>query len=242
MDWKWSNQTNRKKISLIQCALPKWKHQIWHCGENAAFSARLSMWQWRRHLQRLKLSLTILPSCQLRETLQLQNQHTNCRLWTQMRLIWCDSKSYMCRMKPRVKQTNVSSALGHLSDVCISFVFCFFWGDVIARLPGSIHLSLNLYIGKWKAHHASSVPSSADSALWHTLQDEFISAEPLHLWEIYEDVSFNWGPPSEVSSTLCVIDRRWHFIRWLFNLRAWQKSGTVRRLSPPRPLSRKQLL
>lgn len=158
-----------------------------------------------------------------------------------MRQIWCDIKSYMCRMKPCVKQADVSSTFGHLPDVCVIFFF-FFWGDVIARLPGSIHLSLNLYVGKWKAHHASSIPHSADLALWQTLQDEFISAESLHLWEIYEDVSFNWGPPSEVSSTLCAIDRRWHFIRWLFNLGAWQKSGTVMRLLPPHPHSRKQLL
>lgn len=80
-------------------------------------------------------------------------------------------------------------------SLSVFFFSFFFWGNVIACLPGSIHLSLNLYVGKWKAHHASSIPHSADSALWQTLQDEFISAESLHLWEIYEDVSFNWGPP-----------------------------------------------
>lgn len=54
-----------------------------------------------------------------------------------------------------------------------------------------------------------------------TRQDGFILATPVYLW----DVSFNWDP--EVSLAACFIDCWWQFISWVFNLCAWQNSGTV---------------
>lgn len=72
-----------------------------------------------------------------------------------------------------------------------------------------------------------SWPYFADSAVCNFFKNEFILAKLVYLWNIYEDVSFNWD--HEVSLMVCFIDCWWHFISWVFNLCAWQKSSTVMR-------------